>query len=204
MSGTDPVRWWVFDDWLPPPAEPVPPADWPGWEARYENPCESGKRTTRRPDEVYRRDNPFGLLTSPSVAAEWSARLGYPVEHDPTMHGGGLHVTAPGGRLGIHLDYDRHPVLTAKRRALNLILFLHPRWEPDWGGALLLCDPMGVVVTRIEPLPGRLVAFEVGDLSYHGVGEVTGPAERVSGAAYLLSDAGPRHTRRRAMFLPPR
>jgi hypothetical protein len=42
------------------------------------------------------------------------------------------------------------------------------------------------------------------DLSYHGVEPITGPAERVSVAAYYLTPAAPANTRRRALFLPRR
>lgn len=203
INGIEPVRWWTFDDWCQPLAE-VPPREWSGWEARYENDCERGKRTTRRVEDVTGLARIFERLRSPRSVSTWAARLGYPVEDDATMHGGGLHVTEPGGQLTVHLDYDRHPIVPGRRRALNLIAFLHPVWERTWGGSLILCDPLGHVVTRIEPVPGRLVAFEVGDLSYHGVERVTGPAERVTAAVYYLSPASPVNTRQRAIFMPNR
>lgn len=150
---------------------------------------------------MYRTAKPWAGLPD---AAWWSARLGYAVEPDPTMHGGGLHVTAPGGHLNCHLDYDRHPVLPGRRRALNVILFLHPAWEPGWGGEFYLADPLGRPVASLAPEPGAVVAFEVSDVSYHGVLPVTGPAERVSYAEYYLAPAGPEHTRERALFMPTR
>lgn len=200
-AGTEPCRWWIEDGWCEPPSLALPPPESDLWEARYSNDCERGKRTTRRVE---------GPVLAPlfarlrAAAAKWSARLGYAVEDDPTLHGGGLHVTEPGGVLAVHLDYDRHPLIAGRRRALNLIAFLHPRWDPEWGGALILCDSAGRVVQRIEPVPGRLAAFEVGDLSYHGVERVTGPAERVTAAVYYLSEAGPSNTRERALFMPAR
>ncbi|HEX4608505.1 MAG TPA: 2OG-Fe(II) oxygenase [Urbifossiella sp.] len=200
--GTDPVRWWVRDGWTAPLTGAVPPAGHPCWEARYDNDLERGKRTTRDPGAVPGLNPLFVRMRG--LAAEWSDRLGYPVADDPTLHGGGLHVTAPGGALATHLDYDRHPLVPGRRRALNLIAFLSPAWRPEWGGGLVLCDPLGAVVTRLAPAPGRLVAFEVGDLSYHGVEPVTGPAERVTAAVYYLGEAGPGNTRRRALFLPNR
>lgn len=204
--GTDPVRWWAFDGAVRPvELFRVPLAhDRAAWEARYDNDAERGKRTTRHAHWLdFVAPGLFPALRG--RAAEWSARLGYPVEDDPTMHGGGLHVTAPGGWLSTHLDYDLHPHVPGKRRALNLIAFLNPEWRPEWGGALVLCDPMGGVVTRLAPRPGRLVAFEVGDLSYHGVEPVAAAApERVTAAVYYLSAAGPANTRRRALFLPNR
>ncbi|MDB5312649.1 MAG: putative proline hydroxylase [Gemmataceae bacterium] len=204
--GTEPVRWWVIDGAvLPVPADAIPPADSAVWEARYANDLEAGKRTTRHLDRLHGGiAGTIAALRSRASVSGWSARLGYTVEDDPALHGGGLHVTEPGGVLAVHLDYDRHPLVPGRRRALNLIAFLHPEWEPAWGGALVLCDPMGQAVKRIEPVPGRLAAFEVGDLSYHGVEPVTGPAERVTAAVYYLSPAGTQNTRRRALFMPKR
>ena len=202
--GTDPVRWWVVDDAVRTvPVASIPPEDWSGCEARYDNDCESGKRTTRDLRTLPAIAQVLAALRSPASVSRWSALLGYPVEDDPTLHGGGLHITGWGGHLTTHLDYDRHPLLPGKRRALNLIAFIHDRWKPEWDGAFVLCDPMGGVVKRIEPRPGRMVAFECGDLSYHGVEQV-GAAVRVSVAAYLLADATAANTRRRALFLPPR
>lgn len=203
-TGDTPVKWWVFDNWcspcetvgeIPPPASPV-------WEAVYANDCERGKRTTRATGVIPHYDAVLARMRA--GAGEWSARLGYPVEDDPTLHGGGLHVTAPSGYLQTHLDYDLHPIVLGKRRALNLIAFLNPEWREEWGGAFVLTDPMGVVVRRILPEPGRLIAFEVCDTSYHGVEKITGPVERITAAAYYLSAATPGNTRRRALFLPCR
>jgi predicted 2-oxoglutarate/Fe(II)-dependent dioxygenase YbiX len=97
-----------------------------------------------------------------------------------------------------------HPKVNGKIRALNLIAFLNPEWQEFWGGALCLCDPMGNVVKKIYPTPGRLVAFECSDLSYHSVERITGPHERVTLAVYFLTDATGQETRRRALFMPTR
>jgi Rps23 Pro-64 3,4-dihydroxylase Tpa1-like proline 4-hydroxylase len=173
------------------------------WEARYNNDVERGKRTTRDVTSIIGASELFDQMRG--SAAAWSSVLGYPVRDDPTMHGGGIHVTEPGGWLSTHLDYARHPKLPRERRALNLIAFVHREWRKEWGGELELCDPMGTPVLRIAPQPGRLVAFEVSDLSYHGVAP-TSPdaAERVSLAVYYLAEATPADTRMRAMFLPNR
>jgi len=197
-----PFRHWIFDDWCG-PLPPPPHKSSSRWEARYCNDAERNKRTTRDTDAIPGARPLFDRLRG--LASDWSSILGYPVMDDPTMHGGGIHVTEVGGWLGTHLDYSRHPVLPDKRRALNLIAFVHHEWRPEWGGELELCDPMGVPVVRIEPRPGRLVAFEVSDLSYHGVAPTSpAAAERVSLAVYYLADATESDTRMRAMFLPQR
>lgn len=202
ISGDKPFRWWIEDRWVYPDPTGVPAPDHPSWEVRYDSPFEQGKRTTRELSGEPKRV--LGLIESVDQVALWCERLGYPVLPDPSRHGGGLHVTSPEGYLSTHLDYDRHPRLPSWRRALNLIVFLHSSWERDWGGNLELCDPMGRVVKSIEPLPGRLVAFECSDLSYHGVSTVTGPAERVSVACYYLTPTMRHNVRQRALFLPVR
>lgn len=203
MSGTEPVRWFAIDDWCSPRTDwTVPGSEWDGWEARYDNDCERGKRTTRTlPNWALAVMN---RLHCSNTLRDCARRFGFWGLPDPTLHGGGLHVTSPGGSLACHLDYDRHPHIQGKRRAVNLIVFTHPRWEADWGGEFYLADPMGKPVVTLSPQPGRLVAFETNDLSYHGVLPMTGPAERVSIAAYLLTDATPANTRQRALFLPVR
>lgn len=204
--GVEPFRWWVFDGWCPPWPDlvrlPVPSSDC--WEARYDNDCERAKLTTRKAGWLSFLTGDL-FPTMEAHGGEWRRRLGYPVRPDPTMHGGGLHVMLPGGHLSTHLDYDAHPLVAGERRALNLIAFLNPEWRAEWGGGLQLCDPMGEVKKRILPAPGRMVAFEVGDTSYHGVGRVADHAPpRVTAAVYYLSPAGPANTRRRALFIPNR
>lgn len=202
-GGTDPVRWWIVPGPLPVPISCVPGREWSGWEARYENDAERHKRTARvLPEPLAQHLEPF---FSGIRREAWEEYFGIPgLISDPTLHGGGLHVTSPGGHLSVHLDYDLHPFMPGMRRAVNLIAFLNPEWRVEWGGALVLCNPMGEPMVRIHPAPGRMVAFETNDLSYHGVEPVTGPVERVTAAMYFLAPAGPQNTRRRALFIPNR
>lgn len=190
-----PFRHWVAP-WKcsPVPLSFIPPPEWSGWEARYDNDLERGKRTTRV-------DCGYGELSRPDESDRWTDLTGIPgLEFDASEYGGGLQITSPGGYLCCHLDYDHHPVLPARRRALSVVQFHNPAWEPAWGGALVLCDPSGNPVTRIYPEPGRVVAFECGDLSYHGVEEVTGPFERITTVSSYLVPVG----RTRALFVPNR
>lgn len=200
---TNPVRHWIEDDWADVSKLPEIPGNWwAGWEACYNNDVERGKRTAR---DIGMLAGYGALITRlRDCAATWSHRLGYYLSDDPQLHGGGLHVTTPGGFLGTHLDYARHPHYRDKRRALNLILFTHPEWQSEWGGQFYLADTNGHPVVTIEPRPGRLLAFETNDLSYHGVKPVTGPCDRVSLAVYYLADATERDTRTRALFIPNR
>jgi hypothetical protein len=199
-----PFRYWIWDRWCA-PCRPLPP-DLP-WEAEYANDCERGKRTLRAtaalPPE-YREA--FAEFDRPDTIREWGWYTGVTGLHpDPSMHGAGLHVTDPGGWLQVHVDYERHPARPHLERRLSVIVFLHPEWRPEWGGQLLLCDPAGRKVAEIDPWPGRLVAFENGPVSYHGVRRTSphGPP-RVSAAAYFLAPARPQAARTRALFIPNR
>ena len=56
------------------------------------------------------------------------------LEYDPTCHGGGLHIHPNNGRLHMHLDYEKHPILENKQRYLNIIIYLTKDWKTEWGG----------------------------------------------------------------------
>jgi Rps23 Pro-64 3,4-dihydroxylase Tpa1-like proline 4-hydroxylase len=130
-----------------------------------------------------------------------------PLQSDPLLHGGGIHISEKGGLLNIHLDYSKHPRLPLLERRINCILYLVPEWQELWGGATVLTEPDGMtVISRIYPAPGRLLIFETNDLSYHGVEPVSCPdgTERITLATYYLSHIRPGVTRERALFVPNR
>lgn len=54
-----------------------------------------------------------------------------PLLPDPGYLGGGVHSSGPGGRLGVHADFNIHPDLGIHRR-LNALLFLNRDWDPAW------------------------------------------------------------------------
>lgn len=210
---TDPFPVWVCDtDWSGVSGERVPPAADPLWQEPggggvYENDCEHGKRTTRDPVRMpHAVAERLAWMRSADQVWAWAERTGIAgLIDDPTLHGGGLHVMAGGGWLNTHLDYARHPVVAGHERRLNLILFLNTEWREEWGGAFEVCRPDGTVAERIYPAPGRLIAFETSDLSYHGVQPIAaGAPERVTLAVYYLAPARPSATRVRALFLPRR
>lgn len=112
---------------------------------------------------------------------------------DPELSGGGMHLTAGGGRLDVHVDFNYDERRQFHRR-LNLLLYLNPEWNPAWGGQLELWDP-GVTACqhRFEPRLGRCVIFETSDISFHGVQPVRCPPEmaRLSYAAYYYTREAP-------------
>jgi len=87
---------------------------------------------------------------------------------DPSFRGGGLHQIMPGGKLDVHIDFNRHPKLKLHRR-INAILYLNKHWQKEWGGHLELWDSeMKKCVKKVAPLFNRMVIFETTDFSYHG------------------------------------
>lgn len=88
---------------------------------------------------------------------------------DPDYVGGGVHISSSGGRLGIHADFNLHPLSNYHRR-LNALLFLNPEWRAEWNGQLQLWDSdLKNCLQKIEPIFNRLVVFNVTDSAYHGV-----------------------------------
>lgn len=206
-----PFRHWVIDSWCPTIEwEYLPPTTWPGWEVRYDNDQERGKYTTRLlgalPNQVLEAAE---RLRDSGQLHLWATRLGIKdwmdVWPDRDGWGGGFHMTVPGGWLQTHLDWAIRAKEPRLERRLTLIAYLHPEWRPEWGGRLILAAPDGTPMVKVDPLPGRLVAFENSDLSYHGAEQVAAGAKpRVSFMAAMLAFARPGTTRTRALFMPNR
>jgi len=87
---------------------------------------------------------------------------------DTEFIGGGLHATLPGGKLGVHADFNKHQRNGLDRR-LNLLLYLNQDWQESWGGALELWDrEVTSCQQKIFPLFNRMVIFSTTDYSFHG------------------------------------
>jgi hypothetical protein len=87
---------------------------------------------------------------------------------DPYLQGGGLHETHRGGFLRVHADFNRHREMRLDRR-LNLLIYLNPGWQPEWGGDLEFWDSgMTRCQQRVSPVGGRCVIFSTSETSYHG------------------------------------
>lgn len=85
---------------------------------------------------------------------------------DPTLRGGGLHAVGPGGRLGIHVDFNRHRDLPLGR-AINSILYVNRTWRDEWAGHLTLTDRADTE-QRIAPIWNRWVIFRWAEDAWHG------------------------------------
>ena len=135
-------------------------------------------------------------LASPEFLADLSYITGIPgLLADEQLVGGGIHVTGPGGRLDVHVDFNYIESRKLHRR-LNLLLYLNPVWKEQWGGHIQLWDK-DVTECRqaLAPALNRCVIFETSDISFHGVTPVTAaaPYARQSFATYYYTREAPLH-----------
>jgi hypothetical protein len=109
-------------------------------------------------------------LNSPEFV-DWLSQLtGIPgLVADDMLEGGGLHQSGTGGFLNVHTDFSNHHYHKHWRRQVNLILYLNPNWQEDWGGALELWDrDMRRCVVKVPPLFNDALIFRTDEISYHG------------------------------------
>lgn len=136
------------------------------------------------------------LLSSPSFLEDISFITGIPnLLSDEELIGGGIHMTGPGGKLDVHVDFN----FIAERqlyRRLNLLLYLNARWETSWGGQFQLWDKdVKICSATFDPVLNRCIIFETSDISYHGVVPVglAAGGPRKSFAAYYYTREAPPH-----------
>jgi Rps23 Pro-64 3,4-dihydroxylase Tpa1-like proline 4-hydroxylase len=87
---------------------------------------------------------------------------------DPHYSGGGLHQIEPGGKLGVHADFNKLTSLNLDRR-LNLLLYLNKDWSEGYGGQLeLWARDMSRCAKSVLPAFNRCVVFSTTSDSYHG------------------------------------
>ncbi|GAX21769.1 hypothetical protein FisN_31Lh056 [Fistulifera solaris] len=111
---------------------------------------------------------------------------------DPHFRGSGIHLTAPGGFLNIHADFNKYKKLNLDRR-VNVFIFLNEDWTEEDGGHLeLWSKDMHSCQQRILPAFNRLVVFSSTDFSYHGHPHpLPGPRSRRSLALYYYTNGRP-------------
>jgi hypothetical protein len=112
---------------------------------------------------------------------------------DADLVGGGMHITGPGGRLDVHVDFN---YLEARKlyRRLNLLLYLNPVWHEEWGGDIQLWDnDVKNCRQAFAPALNRCLIFETSDISFHGVAPISKEATlpRISFASYYYTRQAP-------------
>jgi hypothetical protein len=87
---------------------------------------------------------------------------------DPGFEGGGLHQIVPGGKLGVHADFNKHRDSGLDRR-LNLLLYLNKDWREEYGGHLQLWDrDVARCEAKVLPIFNRMMVFGTTDFTFHG------------------------------------
>jgi len=91
------------------------------------------------------------------------------LEYDPYLHGAGIHMHPTNGRLSMHLDYEKHPLMNKQRR-LNIIYYVNKEWDEEWNGDTQLWDKnMKNCVIKSYPQKNKAIIFETTEDSWHGV-----------------------------------
>ena len=98
---------------------------------------------------------------------------------DPHLSGGGLHKIPPGGKLGIHVDFNQNRQLQLFRR-VNVLVYLNKDWKEEYGGHFELWgDRNGKDKKRLLPIFNRMAIFTTTRSSFHGHPEpLTCPKDR--------------------------
>lgn len=168
------------------------PSNYDEWH-KYENPLEVKYAN----DDINNMDksirNVFLALSSEKCISIFSEISGIKdLQYDPCLHGAGLHAHPRYGRLNIHLDYEKHPLLKNKERRLNIILFMTKDWKKEWNGDNQLWDEhLKQPLVRTYPTFNSAIVFQTNNISWHGLPEkILCPSEvyRKSLAYYYISD----------------
>jgi hypothetical protein len=105
---------------------------------------------------------------------------------DPKNFGGGLHQGKSKSRLDMHLDFNYHPLEAMWYREMNLLLYIHKDWKPEYGGNLVIKD-LRTDEKRDLPVPfNRLIIQKCAPYTLHGYYEHNFPegSYRTSIATY--------------------
>lgn len=153
----------------------------------------------------------FNFLSSREFISQLEILTNCDLFADFGLNGGGLHAHKRGGKLNTHLDYSIHPKLKLERR-LNLLIYVTPNWQDEWGGFLGLWETSnakngpGKLIKNITPIFNRAVIFDTTQNSWHGLPEPINCPEHItrnSLAIYYLCK--PRQNtldRGKALFAP--
>ncbi len=176
-QGASPVPHIYIPELLDPSAAAAAALDFPdpstsAW-THYQHQNENKHGMTKRQHFPARLGEACDALNSPEFLKWLSALTGIPgLMADPSLEGGGLHQSGRGGFLNVHTDFSHHHYNTNWKRRINLILYLNPGWQEEWGGALELWDSqMRNCVAKYPPLFNNAIIFNTDEKSFHGFPE---------------------------------
>lgn len=113
------------------------------------------------------------------------------LEPDVDLYAGGISAMSKGAYLRPHLD-NSHDKKRARYRVLNLLYYVTPGWEEDFGGSLQLWD--GGPRSSPRTFPSRfnsLVIMLTNKRSWHSVNEVRHDGRRCCVSNYYFSPTSP-------------
>lgn len=88
---------------------------------------------------------------------------------DKTFNGAGLHKITGGGRLDVHIDFNKNWLDRGLYRRVNLFIYLNEDWKSSYNGFLELWNTNPWRCERkIAPIFNRAVIFNSSKYSYHG------------------------------------
>ena len=113
------------------------------------------------------------------------------LEPDADLYAGGISLMTRGGYLRPHLD-NSHDGGRDRYRVLNLLYYVTPDWDPEWGGSLQLWDEGPLTTPRTLPATfNSLVLMATNRTSWHSVNEITRDARRCCVSNYYFSTVSP-------------
>lgn len=113
------------------------------------------------------------------------------LEPDADLYAGGISAMVKGGYLKPHLD-NSHDAEQERYRALNLLYYVTPDWNPTDGGAFEVWDDGPTGEPRSFPCAfNRLLVMATNRTSWHSVDEITGDARRCCVSNYFFSKVSP-------------
>ena len=106
---------------------------------------------------------------------------------DPDLYAGGISLMTQGHYLNPHLD-NSHDKDRANYRVLNLLYYVTPGWEDEFGGHLELWDqgpgkPQRTLHSRFN----RLVVMQTDERSWHSVSQVRHDGRRCCVSNYYFA-----------------
>lgn len=197
FASAHPFPFIKIDNFLDPEFANEVAASYPSYEAAKSLGREFDKLNERLKIQITDSDQfpePVRRLAEAFSSQSWLNELEYitgipRLLADPRFDGAGLHLTGPGGRLDVHVDFNLRSDRNLFRR-LNILLYLNPVWESSWGGQIELWDrDVRHCCHSFDPIFNRCVVFETSEISFHGVTPVTSPVGYVrnSFAAYYYT-----------------
>jgi len=90
-----------------------------------------------------------------------------------------------------HLD-NSHDQARKRRRAVVLLYYFSPSWQPDYEGTLELWQPgQQKPMSRVPFKSNRLVIMKTTERSWHAITPILGPSPRASVTTYFYETPSP-------------